>query len=154
CLMAEPSRVGECVAAMKAAVAVPVTVKCRIGIDDQDPEAALDALADAVVAAGVDRLIVHARKAWLSGLSPPDNRTVPPLDYARVYRLKQRLPVLVVVVNGGVAAVEETGAHLARVDGVMMGRAAYQEPWRLLAVDSALFGAPAPCPSLHAAAEA
>src|SRR5262244_3965858 len=88
CLMAEPGLVGECVAAMKAAVAVPVTVKCRIGIDDQDPEAALDALADAAVAAGADRLIVHARKAWLSGLSPLENRTVPPLDYARVYRLK------------------------------------------------------------------
>src|SRR5499427_10401363 len=92
CLMAEPALVGECVAAMKAAVTVPVTVKCRIGIDDQDPEAALDALADAAVAAGVDRLIVHARKAWLSGLSPRENRNVPPLDYARVYRLKQRLP--------------------------------------------------------------
>jgi tRNA-dihydrouridine synthase A len=154
CLMAEPSLVGECVAAMKAAVAVPVTVKCRIGIDDQDPEAALDVLANAVVAAGVDRLVVHARKAWLRGLSPRENRTVPPLDYARVYRLKQRLPALYVVINGGVAAVEEVGAHLARVDGVMMGRAAYQEPWRLLAVDPALFGAPAPCPSLHAAAEA
>jgi tRNA-dihydrouridine synthase A len=139
---------------MKAAVAEPVTVKCRIGIDDQDPEAALDALADAVVAAGVDRLIVHARKAWLRGLSPRENRSVPPLDYARVYRLKQRLPGLDVVINGGVAAVEEAGAHLARLDGVMMGRAAYQEPWRLLAVDPALFGAPAPYPSLRAAAEA
>src|SRR5499427_10780499 len=94
CLMAEPALVGDCVAAMKAVVSIPVTVKCRIGIDEQDPEAALDALADAAVAVGVDRLIVHARKAWLSGLSPRENRDVPPLDYARVYRLKQRLPAL------------------------------------------------------------
>jgi tRNA-dihydrouridine synthase A len=154
CLMAEPLLVGDCVAAMKAAVAVPVTVKCRIGIDDQDPEAALDALADAVAAAGVDRLIVHARKAWLKGLSPRENRSVPPLDYARVHRLKARLPALDIVINGGVASLEDAGAHLERLDGVMMGRAAYQEPWRLLAVDPALFGAPAPWPSLHAAAEA
>jgi tRNA-dihydrouridine synthase A len=154
CLMAEPALVGNCVAAMKAAVALPVTVKCRIGIDDQDPEPALDALADAVVAASADRLIVHARKAWLSGLSPRENRTVPPLDYARVYRLKARLPALDVVINGGIATLEETGPHLGRLDGVMMGRAAYQEPWRLLEVDPALFGAPAPYPSLTAAAEA
>jgi tRNA-dihydrouridine synthase A len=154
CLMAEPPLVGDCVAAMKAAVAVPVTVKCRIGIDDQDPEAALDALADAVVAARADRLIVHARKAWLNGLSPRENRSVPPLDYARVHRLKARLPTLDIVINGGIATLEEAGAHLERLDGVMMGRAAYQEPWRLLAVDPALFGAPAPWPSLCAAAEA
>jgi len=154
CLMAEPALVGECVAAMKAAVAVPVTVKCRIGIADQDPEAALDALADAAVAAGVDRLIVHARKAWLSGLSPRENRNVPPLDYARVYRLKQRLAALDVVINGGVATVEQARPHLTRLDGVMMGRAAYQEPWRLLAVDPALFDAPAPVSSARMAAEA
>jgi tRNA-dihydrouridine synthase A len=154
CLMAEPRLVGDCVAAMKAAVPVPVTVKCRIGIDDQDPETALDALADAVVAAGVDRLIVHARKAWLAGLSPRENRDVPPLDYARVYRLKERLPGLAIVINGGVATVAEAQAHLARVDGVMMGRAAYKEPWRLLEVDPALFGAPAPLASAQAAAEA
>jgi tRNA-dihydrouridine synthase A len=154
CLMAEPALVGDCVAAMKAAVAAPVTVKCRIGIDDQDPEEALDALADAAMAAGVDRLIVHARKAWLSGLSPRENRDVPPLDYARVYRLKQRLAPLDVVVNGGVATVEEAGVHLARLDGVMMGRAAYQEPWRLLEVDPVLFGIPAPMASARMAAEA
>jgi tRNA-dihydrouridine synthase A len=154
CLMAEPQLVGDCIAAMKAAVAVPVTVKCRIGIDDQDPEAALDALADAVVAAGVDRIIVHARKAWLSGLSPRENRNVPPLDYARVYRLKDRLPALDVVINGGVATVEQAVSHAARLDGVMMGRAAYQEPWRLLGVDPVLFGAPAPYPSLTMVAEA
>ena len=102
CLMAEPALVGEGVAAMKAAVAIPVTVKCRIGIDDQDPEAALDALADAVIAAGVDALIVHARKAWLQGLSPRENREVPPLDYARVYRLKERHPGLPIILNGGI----------------------------------------------------
>src|SRR6202023_3566011 len=132
CLMAEPALVGECVAAMKAVVAVPVTVKCRIGIDDQDPETALDAFADAAVAAGVDRLIVHARKAWLSGLSPQENPNLPPPDYPRGYRLKQLLPALDIVINGGVATVEQAGLHLTRLDGVMMGRAAYQEPWRLI----------------------
>jgi tRNA-dihydrouridine synthase A len=154
CLMAEPALVGECVGAMKAAVAVPVTVKCRIGIDDQDPGEALDALAGAVIAAGVDRLIVHARKAWLDGLSPRENRSVPPLDYARVYRLKQRLPDLDVVINGGIATVAEANAHLALLDGVMMGRAAYQEPWRLLDVDPVLFGTPAPVLSTRMAVEA
>jgi len=154
CLMAEPALVGDCVAAMKAAAAVPVTVKCRIGIDDQDPEKALDALADAAVAAGAGRLIVHARKAWLSGLSPLENRTVPPLDYARVYRLKERLPALDVVVNGGIATVEEAGPHLTKLDGVMMGRAAYREPWRLLDVDPVLFNVPAPAASVRIAAEA
>ena len=136
CLMAEPALVGEGVAAMKAAVAIPVTVKCRIGIDDQDPEAALDALADAVIAAGVDALIVHARKAWLQGLSPRENREVPPLDYARVYRLKERHPGLPIILNGGIDTFAQASAHLSRVDGVMMGRAAYKEPWRLLEVDS------------------
>jgi tRNA-dihydrouridine synthase A len=154
CLMAEPRLVGDCVAAMKAAVAVPVTVKCRIGIDDQDPEAALDVLSDAVVAAGVDRLIVHARKAWLKGLSPRQNRDVPPLDHARVHRLKARLPALDIVLNGGVATVGQAAAHLQSLDGVMMGRAAYQEPWRLLDVDPMLFGAPAPLASARLAAEA
>jgi tRNA-dihydrouridine synthase A len=154
CLMAEPALVGDCVAAMKAAVAVPVTVKCRIGIDDQDPEAALDALAGAAVAAGVDRLIVHARKAWLKGLSPRQNRDVPPLDYARVYRLKARLSGLAIVLNGGIETVEQAGAHLAKLDGVMMGRAAYREPWRLIDVDPLLFGAPAPMASARMAAEA
>jgi tRNA-dihydrouridine synthase A len=154
CLMAEPALVGDCVAAMKAAVTVPVTVKCRIGIDDQDPEHALDAMADAVVAAGVDRLIVHARKAWLQGLSPKENRDVPPLDYDRVFRLKRRHPGLAIVLNGGIATVAEAAAHLAHVDGVMLGRAAYKEPWRLIDVDSVLFGAPAPFVSAQEAAEA
>ena len=154
CLMAEPALVGDCVAAMKAAVAIPVTVKCRIGIDDQDPEEALDALAAAAVAAGVDALIVHARKAWLQGLSPRENRDVPPLDHARVFRLKQRHPALAVVLNGGIDTLEQAAAHLARVDGVMMGRAAYKEPWRLLAVDPALYGAPAPLACAREAAAA
>jgi tRNA-dihydrouridine synthase A len=154
CLMAEPALVGDCVAAMKARVSVPVTVKCRIGIDDQDPEAALEAFTCAVVGAGVDGLIVHARKAWLAGLSPRENRDIPPLDYDRVFRLKAAHPALAVVLNGGVADLEQAAVHLARVDGVMMGRAAYQEPWRLLAVDPLLFGEPAPLDSARAAAEA
>jgi tRNA-dihydrouridine synthase A len=154
CLMAEPALVGDCVAAMKAAVAVPVTVKCRLGVDDQDPEAALDVMADAVAAAGVDALIVHARKAWLAGLSPKENREVPPLDYDRVYRLKAARPRLTVVVNGGIAGLDQARAHLAHVDGAMLGRAAYREPWRLLAVDPLVFGAPAPAASARTALEA
>jgi tRNA-dihydrouridine synthase A len=152
CLMAEPALVGDCVAAMKAAVAIPVTVKCRIGIDDQDPEEALTAFTAKVVAAGTDALIVHARKAWLSGLSPRENRDIPPLDYDIVFWLKAAHPRLPVVLNGGVASVEAAREHLSRLDGVMMGRAAYQEPWRLLQVDPLLFGEPAPFDSLKAAA--
>jgi tRNA-dihydrouridine synthase A len=143
CLMAEPDLVARGVAAMKAAVNVPVTVKCRIGIDDQDPEVALDTLARAVVAAGADGLIVHARKAWLNGLSPKENRNIPPLDYDRVYRLKAAMPDVPISINGGIAGVSEARAHLAHVDGAMLGRAAYQEPWRLLAVDPDIFGQPA-----------
>lgn len=140
CLMAEPALVGECVAAMKQSVSIPVTVKCRIGIDEQDPEEALEVLTQAVKAAGVDALIVHARKAWLAGLSPRENRDIPPLNYDRVYRLKQAHPDLPVSINGGVGSIEAARDHLDFVDGVMMGRAAYQEPWRLLAVDPLLFG--------------
>jgi tRNA-dihydrouridine synthase A len=154
CLMAEPALVGDCVAAMKAAVRVPVTVKCRLAIDQQDPEQALDAMTRAVKAAGVDRLVVHARKAWLEGLSPKQNREVPPLDYARVHRLKAAHPDLEIVLNGGIASVEAAVTHLAHVDGVMMGRAAYQEPWRLLTVDPLVFGVPAPFATPKAAAEA
>jgi tRNA-dihydrouridine synthase A len=139
CLMAEPALVGDAVAAMKAAASIPVTVKCRIGIDEQDPEEALEMFAYAVEQAGVDALIVHARKAWLKGLSPKENREIPPLDYGRVYRLKAAHPRLPIVLNGGIVRVEEAHAHLAHVDGVMMGRAAYQEPWRLLAVDPLFF---------------
>src|SRR6266436_3978185 len=132
CLMAEPVLVAACVDAMKRTVAIPVTVKCRIGIDDQDPEAALDALARSVIAAGADALIVHARKAWLDGLSPKENRDIPPLDYDRVYRLKASLPDMPIIINGGITSIAEAKRHLAHVDGVMLGRAAYQEPWRLL----------------------
>jgi tRNA-dihydrouridine synthase A len=144
CLMAEPALVAECVDAMKRVVRIPVTVKCRIGIDDQDPELALDVLARGVVAAGADALIVHARKAWLDGLSPKENRDVPPLDYDRVYRLKVALPDVPVIINGGIASLDEAKRHLVHVDGVMLGRAAYQEPWRLLAADRELFGVAAP----------
>ena len=148
CLMAEPALVGDCVAAMKAAVALPVTVKCRIGIDEQDPEIALETITVAVEKAGADALIVHARKAWLKGLSPRENRDIPPLDYPLVYRLKVAHPRLPVMINGGIQTVEAAREHLAHVDGVMMGRAAYQEPWRLLAVDPLLFDAPAPHASI------
>ena len=144
CLMAEPQLVAACVAAMKRTVKIPVTVKCRIGIDDQDPEAALDVLASGVAAAGADALIVHARKAWLNGLSPRENRDIPPLDYDRVYRLRRALPDVPIIINGGIASVAQAKHHLAHVDGVMLGRAAYQEPWRLLSVDREIFGEPAP----------
>ena len=154
CLMAEPQLVGECVAAMKQAVRLPVTVKCRIGIDDQDPEAALDTLAAAVRAAKVDALIVHARKAWLKGLSPRENRDIPPLDYDRVYRLKAAHPDLHISINGGIGSIDAARDHLAHVDGVMMGRAAYQEPWRLLAADPMLFGGEAPFANPKQALEA
>ena len=154
CLMAEPGLVGDCVAAMKAAVAIPVTVKCRIGIDEQDPEAALAVFAGAIERAGADALIVHARKAWLKGLSPKENREVPPLDYDRVYRLKAAHPQLTIVLNGGIGGLAEVDAHLDRVDGVMIGRAAYQQPWRLLAVDPLVFGDAPPFTSPRAAAAA
>jgi tRNA-dihydrouridine synthase A len=154
CLMAEPALVGDCVAAMKARVRVPVTVKCRIGIDDQDPEQALEVLTAAVEQAGVDALIVHARKAWLQGLSPRDNRDVPPLDYDRVHRLKAAHPGFAVVLNGGIASLAQAAEHLGRLDGVMMGRAAYQEPWRLLTVDPQLFDDPALFPDPKTAAAA
>ena len=144
CLMAEPALVAEGVAAMKRAVRIPVTVKCRIGIDDQDPEEALDTLAHAVVAAGADALIVHARKAWLKGLSPKENRDIPPLDYDRVYRLKAALPNVPIIINGGIGSLEAATSHLDHVDGVMLGRAAYHDPWRLLSVDADVFGEPAP----------
>ncbi|MBR0773457.1 tRNA dihydrouridine(20/20a) synthase DusA [Bradyrhizobium diazoefficiens] len=154
CLMAEPELVARCVEAMKRAVAVPVTVKCRIGIDDQDPEISLDTLARAVVAAGCDTLTVHARKAWLNGLSPKENRDIPPLDYDRVYRLKRAMPNVPIIINGGIPSVEAARAHLAHVDGVMLGRAAYQEPWRLLTVDRDIFGEAPPHATMQDALEA
>ncbi len=141
CLMRTPELVGECVAAIKEAVAIPVTVKCRIGVDEQDPEEALDRLADAVVAAGADGIWVHARKAWLKGLSPKENREVPPLDYGRVHRLKERLPGVFVGINGGLHSLDEAEAQLAHVDGVMLGRLAYHEPEILADVDRRFFAA-------------
>jgi tRNA-dihydrouridine synthase A len=154
CLMAEPALVGDCVAAMKAKVKVPVTVKCRLGIDEQDPEKTIEQFARSVKVAGVDALTVHARKAWLKGLSPRENRDVPPLEYERVYRLKREHPDLIIAINGGIGDLDQASAHLKHVDGVMMGRAAYQQPWRLLGVDPILFSAPAPFGSAMAAAEA
>jgi tRNA-dihydrouridine synthase A len=152
CLMRTPELVAECVGAMKATVAIPVTVKCRIGVDEQDPEEALDRLADLVAAAGVDRLWVHARKAWLSGLSPKENRDIPPLDYGRVYRLKARLPDLFVGINGGIAEMAVARRHLEDVDGVMLGRAAYRTPAMLIDADRVL-GEDAPSLDLVSAAE-
>jgi tRNA-dihydrouridine synthase A len=154
CLMAEPELVADGVAAMRREVKIPVTVKCRIGIDDQDPEAALDTLARSVVAAGADALIVHARKAWLNGLSPRENRDIPPLDYDRVYRLKASMPAVPVIINGGIGSLAEARHHLAHVDGVMLGRAAYQEPWRLIAIDPELFGEAAPFATMKEVFEA
>jgi tRNA-dihydrouridine synthase A len=139
CLMAEPTLVADCVRAMRDATDVPVTVKCRIGIDDQDTEGTLDRFVDTVVAAGTDALYVHARKAWLKGLSPKENREIPPLDYGRVYRLAARLD-LPVMINGGIKTMKDAEAHLAAVDGVMLGRAAYHEPMLLSLVDSRIFG--------------
>ena len=153
CLMRAPDLVAACVAEMKAAVAVPVTVKCRIGVDDQEPRAALFELADKVVAAGCDGLIVHARKAWLAGLSPRENRDVPPLDYPLVYELKRALPDIPVAINGGVVDIAAARAHLRHVDGVMLGRAAYQTPDVLLRVDEEIFGAPPPFADARAALE-
>ena len=146
CLMLEPDLVADCVAAMKAAVSIPVTVKCRIGVDEQDTEEALDRLADAVVAAGTDALWVHARKAWLKGLSPKENRDIPPLDYARVYRLKKRLPHVWIGINGGIDTLEAAEVHLEHVDGVMLGRAAYHDPALLAQVDGRIYGEQGPAP--------
>jgi tRNA-dihydrouridine synthase A len=150
CLMAEPALVAECVTAMRGATTRPVTVKCRIGIDDQDTEESLDRFADAMVAAGVDALYVHARKAWLKGLSPKENREIPPLDYPRVYRLAQRLAPLPVMINGGLKTLDDAEAQLPHLSGVMLGRAAYHEPMLLAEVDRRIFGDTAPAPELPA----
>jgi tRNA-dihydrouridine synthase A len=140
CLMREPDLVARAFAAMQAAVSIPVTVKCRIGVDDQDSEADLDRFVDTVAAAGCTTFVVHARKAWLEGLSPKENRAVPPLDYDRVARLKARNPGLEIVLNGGIASLEEARRHLDIFDGVMLGRAAYQSPYVLADVDLSIFG--------------
>jgi tRNA-dihydrouridine synthase A len=152
CLMREPLVVGDCVAAMRAAVSIPVTVKCRIGVDDQDPEESLRLLIDTCAQAGVRVFAVHARKAWLEGLSPKENRDVPPLDYELVYRVKRERPALTILVNGGIETLEQAEEHLRHVDGVMLGRAAYQNPMLLTQVDARFFGA-API-DLEAAVEA
>jgi tRNA-dihydrouridine synthase A len=154
CLMREPARVGDCIKAMKDAVAIPVTVKCRIGVDDQDPEKALFTLAEACVESGADALFVHARKAWLKGLSPKENRDVPPLDYALVHRLKRALPDVPISINGGLTRIAEMQEQLQFVDGVMIGRAAYHDPALLLEVDPQLFGQSAPVANLFDAVDA
>lgn len=140
CLMAEPALVADCVTAMREAASVPVTVKCRIGIDDMDTGEPFDNFVATVEAAGCHALIVHARKAWLKGLSPKENRTIPPLDYQRVYRLKQDFPALHIIINGGIQSLDEVQHHLEFVDGVMMGRAAYELPYILADVDRRFFG--------------
>ena len=145
CLMREPELVADCMAAIREAVSVPTTVKCRIGVDDQDPEVSLFATVDASAAVGVDTFIVHARKAWLQGLSPKENRDVPPLDYVLVRRLKRERPHLSISINGGIGSLDEAEAHLddadgVALDGVMLGRVAYHEPAILGQVDRRLYG--------------
>ncbi|MBB4659588.1 tRNA-dihydrouridine synthase A [Parvularcula dongshanensis] len=147
CLMRDPSLVARGVEAMRRAVSVPVTVKCRIGVDDQDPAAVLPAFADAMAGAGCETLIVHARKAWLQGLSPKENRSVPPLDYELVAQLARERRDLHVVLNGGIGSLDEAEAHLGRFAGVMLGRAAYERPYLLTSVDERLFGENVPAPS-------
>lgn len=153
CLMAEPALVAECVAAMQASVRIPVTVKTRIGIDRDESTERLDRLVEALVAAGCRTLIVHARKAWLDGLSPRENREIPPLRPQVVHALKRARPALAVVINGGLASIADCERELAAVDGVMLGRAAYYDPWLLSEVDPALFGEAAPVPDRQAAIE-
>jgi tRNA-dihydrouridine synthase A len=140
CLMREPYLVADCVDAMRERVKIPVTVKCRIGVDYQEPRQALFEFVDVVTKAGCDTFIVHARKAWLRGLSPKDNREIPPLDYALVHDLKRQRPKLQIIINGGIESVEACQSHLQHVDGVMVGRAAYQTPWMLSEVDGGIFG--------------
>ncbi|MCI4680817.1 tRNA dihydrouridine(20/20a) synthase DusA [Rhodoblastus acidophilus] len=154
CLMRDPALVAACVAAMKDASDLPVTVKCRIGVDDQEPRPALFAMARAVVGAGADALIVHARKAWLKGLSPKENRDIPPLDYPLVHELKRALPEVAIAINGGVATLADAAGQLESVDGVMIGRAAYHDLSMLQEVDPVLFGVPAPFASGRLAVEA
>ena len=149
CLMREPELVADCMAAIKEAVSVPATVKCRIGVDDQDPEISLFATVDASAAVGIDSFIIHARKAWLKGLSPKENRDVPPLDYALVRRLKRERPHLSISINGGVGDLDQAEAHLraddgVQLDGVMLGRAAYHEPALMGQVDRRIFGETTP----------
>ncbi|MEM8975495.1 MAG: tRNA dihydrouridine(20/20a) synthase DusA [Pseudomonadota bacterium] len=154
CLMAEPELVADCIAAMATRVSVPVTVKCRIGIDDQDSEEDFGRFIDIVAATGCQVFIVHARKAWLKGLSPKENREIPPLDYDRVYRLKASRPDLTIVINGGISNLDAAQQHLELVDGVMLGRAAYQTPYVLAGVDRFLFDDDRDVPERHDILEA
>lgn len=148
CLMKEPALVADCVGSMRGSAGIPVTVKCRIGVDDQNPEESLFALVDQAAAAGCEVFIVHARKAWLDGLSPRENRDIPPLDYALVRRLKVERPRLTIVLNGGIGSIDAAASHLECFDGVMLGRAAYGEPGILLDVDRKIFGGRAPPPAI------
>ena len=154
CLMAEPQRVADAVAAMRAAVRVPVTVKHRIGVDDLDRYEDLRDFVETVAAAGCDRFSVHARKAWLQGLSPKENREIPPLRYEDVYRLKRELPGLAIEINGGVTTLDEAEEHLRRIDGVMIGRAAYDRPWLFAEADRRFYGSGDPLPTRRQVAEA
>ena len=142
CLMLEPDTVATSVVAMREAVDLPVTVKCRLGVDEHDSDALLHDFTARLVEAGISRLYVHARKAWLKGLSPKQNRDIPPLDYERVYRLKRAFPALEIHLNGGVTTEEEVMTHLRQVDGVMIGREAYHNPWLLVRLEARLSGAP------------
>lgn len=151
CLMAEPQLIAECVSAMQAAVAIPITVKNRIGIDDQEDYADLHHFIDTVSQAGCQTFIIHARKAWLKGLSPKENREIPPLRYDLVYQIKQAFPTLEIIINGGITTLEQCQQHLQHVDGVMVGREAYHNPWLLAQVDPLLYGTPAPLESRQAA---
>lgn len=151
CLMAEPQLIAECVNAMQAAVAIPITVKNRIGIDDQEDYADLHHFIDTVSQAGCQTFIIHARKAWLKGLSPKENREIPPLRYDLVYQIKQAFPALEIIINGGITTLEQCQQHLQHVDGVMVGREAYHNPWLLAQVDPLLYGTPAPLESRQAA---
>ncbi|MBY5863741.1 MULTISPECIES: tRNA dihydrouridine(20/20a) synthase DusA [Rhizobium] len=150
CLMLTPETVAACIAAMKRVATVPVTVKCRIGVDEQEPEQALPELITRVLDAGADAIWIHARKAWLKGLSPKENREIPPLDYKIVYRMKQRWPDVFIGINGGIRTLDEAAAHLDHVDGVMLGRAAYQNAAILADIDQRFFGAPASEPDWEA----
>jgi tRNA-dihydrouridine synthase A len=147
CLMLEPGRVARCVEAMRASTPRPVTVKHRIGVDERDRYEDLLGFVDTVADAGTDRFVVHARKAWLSGLSPKENRTVPPLLHELVHRLKRERPDVVIEINGGIDNLKSIAGQLEHVDGVMVGRAAYERPYRLAAADRELFADPAPIPS-------
>lgn len=140
CLMKEPALVAACAHAMREAVSVPVTVKCRIGVDDQDPEQSLRTLIAHCADAGITTFAVHARKAWLDGLSPKENREVPPLDYDLIYQVKNENPSLAIILNGGVQTLDQATQHLAYVDGVMLGRAAHQNPSQLADIDPRFFG--------------